>query len=515
MGITCSRCFTDNPSNFRFCDNCGSSLPTAALQPANMPPPAPAPVNAPVNPVPVSPVPVSPVPVSPLAAGPVPSERESLADASTFHAEPIHSEPIHGQPILAEPIHGQPILAEPIHAGIDLESTLSTDGPAIEKMTSGANLADMATILVGHDLPGDQPPPYEPPISMAADRLSGSGTPAPGLGAPPSSGGSIDGSILQQPNSFAPAEAAPSLSSRHETVQHESVQHESVQRESVLHETVQHESVPLPQQEVLPNEVVPYEPIDQPVIPYQQVAEELVTYAPPQEHMHHTDRAETSEHGRKTEHLLHHELADAEAVPSDGANATSSYVDVPTNSVIEQTPSPHVPNSTLDTSATDAMATDAMATDANEFSMIGSPPIPSVPTTESSSPNTVILRPGDLAALLNRTARLVPRLFGTITEERSIRIDGPVSIGRFDPASGPVDIDLTSFAGAEHVTKRHGFVEPGPNGWAVRDNNSTNGIYVRRAQDTTFGPRITGALELFDGDEISFANVSFIFRTTP
>ena len=87
----------------------------------------------------------------------------------------------------------------------------------------------------------------------------------------------------------------------------------------------------------------------------------------------------------------------------------------------------------------------------------------------------------------------------------------PLSLGKFDPALGPIDIDLSNLPGSEGLSRRHSelFYD---NGWTVRDLGSTNGVFVRRSQEPKFQPRLQGPMKLEDGDEVAFGNLRFVFR---
>ena len=87
----------------------------------------------------------------------------------------------------------------------------------------------------------------------------------------------------------------------------------------------------------------------------------------------------------------------------------------------------------------------------------------------------------------------------------------PLMLGKFDPAQGPIDIDLSNLPGNEYLSRRHGelFFD---DGWTVRDLGSTNGVFVRRSQDSNFLPRLQGPMKLEDGDEVAFGNLRFVFR---
>jgi pSer/pThr/pTyr-binding forkhead associated (FHA) protein len=87
-------------------------------------------------------------------------------------------------------------------------------------------------------------------------------------------------------------------------------------------------------------------------------------------------------------------------------------------------------------------------------------------------------------------------------------------VGRFDPETGPVDIDLSSSAEAVHISRQHGELARDGNGqWVVRDLGSSNGVFVKGSGDSSFGPRISEPRPLANGDEIAFGNARFIFRT--
>ena len=109
-------------------------------------------------------------------------------------------------------------------------------------------------------------------------------------------------------------------------------------------------------------------------------------------------------------------------------------------------------------------------------------------------------------------ARLLPRQFGALGNNAFPLNGTRLSVGRFDPSTGPVDIDLSGMPGESHVSRRHGemYLENGK--WMVRDLGSTNGIYVRHPGDASFGPRLQSPQELSNGDEIAFGNVMFVYQ---
>jgi FHA domain len=122
-------------------------------------------------------------------------------------------------------------------------------------------------------------------------------------------------------------------------------------------------------------------------------------------------------------------------------------------------------------------------------------------------PQTAVI-PGTAPA----NARLLPRQFGALGNNAFPLNGARLSVGRFDPSTGPVDIDLSGMPGESHVSRRHGemYLENGK--WMVRDLGSTNGIYVKHAADASFGPRLQSPQALVSGDEIAFGNVMFVYQ---
>jgi pSer/pThr/pTyr-binding forkhead associated (FHA) protein len=103
---------------------------------------------------------------------------------------------------------------------------------------------------------------------------------------------------------------------------------------------------------------------------------------------------------------------------------------------------------------------------------------------------------------------------GALTDEEIPLLAERLLVGRFDPETGPVDVDLSSAPGAEHISRQHAELYRDTDGrWLVRDLGSTNGVFVRSSSDAAFGPRITEPRPLTNGDELAFGNTRFVFRT--
>ncbi|GIW25142.1 FHA domain-containing protein [Meiothermus sp.] len=127
--------------------------------------------------------------------------------------------------------------------------------------------------------------------------------------------------------------------------------------------------------------------------------------------------------------------------------------------------------------------------------------LPTAPETPTAPPPAPLFRP----------AKLVFKRFGALTNE-TIPLQGPrLVVGRFDASTGPVEIDLTGVPGAENISRRHAelFFE---GVWKVRDLGSTNGVFIKRAGEEAYSPRLVEPTELKDGDEIAFGNVILVFQ---
>jgi pSer/pThr/pTyr-binding forkhead associated (FHA) protein len=105
--------------------------------------------------------------------------------------------------------------------------------------------------------------------------------------------------------------------------------------------------------------------------------------------------------------------------------------------------------------------------------------------------------------------------YGAPTGDELPLIGQRLVVGRFDPETGPVDIDLSEAAESGHISRQHGELYREADGtWMVRDLGSTNGVFAKSGDAASFGPRITAPRPLKDGDELAFGNARFIFRAT-
>jgi pSer/pThr/pTyr-binding forkhead associated (FHA) protein len=138
------------------------------------------------------------------------------------------------------------------------------------------------------------------------------------------------------------------------------------------------------------------------------------------------------------------------------------------------------------------------------------PPAPAEPDIKATMPDTpVVAVTTPAVAEAPKVARLVPR--GASGGESFTLSSDQMVVGRFDPSAGPVDIDLAGHPGENYISRRHAelYLENGV--WLVRDLGSTNGVYVKKAGQGQYSPRLTEPSALGDGDEVAFGNVKFVF----
>lgn len=111
--------------------------------------------------------------------------------------------------------------------------------------------------------------------------------------------------------------------------------------------------------------------------------------------------------------------------------------------------------------------------------------------------------------------RLLVRRFGALTGDEIPLHGERLVVGRFDPETGPVDIDLGSTPESEHISRQHAELYRETDGrWFVKDLGSTNGVFAKGGDQSSFGPRVTEPRSLADGDELAFGNARFIFKLT-
>ena len=88
----------------------------------------------------------------------------------------------------------------------------------------------------------------------------------------------------------------------------------------------------------------------------------------------------------------------------------------------------------------------------------------------------------------------------------------PVTIGRFDPDLGPVDIDLGPLPESAYISRQHAEIWREANGsWRVRDLGAKSGCFVRPQGASQF-TKVAGVAAISSGDEFALGNVRFEFH---
>lgn len=106
------------------------------------------------------------------------------------------------------------------------------------------------------------------------------------------------------------------------------------------------------------------------------------------------------------------------------------------------------------------------------------------------------------------TASLTVKRGGVETDE-VFNFIAPAVVGRFDPAVGPVDVDLGSIPESTYVSRKHARITCEDGVWKITDMGSSNGTFVLRDDFE----RVEEA-ELADGDEVALGNARMIFRVS-
>lgn len=105
------------------------------------------------------------------------------------------------------------------------------------------------------------------------------------------------------------------------------------------------------------------------------------------------------------------------------------------------------------------------------------------------------------------TAQLVLKRGGALTDI-VFPFTAPAIIGRFDPAVGPIDVDLGTVEEGSYVSRKHAKITCDEDGvWRVIDLGSSNGTYVL-GDDFA---KVEEA-EITSGTEVAFGNARFVFQ---
>ena len=88
-------------------------------------------------------------------------------------------------------------------------------------------------------------------------------------------------------------------------------------------------------------------------------------------------------------------------------------------------------------------------------------------------------------------------------------ISPPAVIGRFDPAVGPIDVDLAPLPEGAYVSRKHAKLSYDNGVWTLADMGSSNGTFILRSDFER-----VDETEIKDGEEFALGNARFQFHIT-
>jgi len=151
----------------------------------------------------------------------------------------------------------------------------------------------------------------------------------------------------------------------------------------------------------------------------------------------------------------------------------------------------------------DNLQTDTTHTDEEAVTEIATQADPA----ESSVVDHASSSSGDAASAL--VGKLIVKRSGALTDV-VFPVNPPTTIGRFDPAVGPIDIDLGSLPEGAYVSRKHAKIDFEDGVWKIKDLGSSNGTYLLRDDFE----RVEEG-EIGDGQEIALGNARFVFQLHP
>ena len=143
----------------------------------------------------------------------------------------------------------------------------------------------------------------------------------------------------------------------------------------------------------------------------------------------------------------------------------------------------------------------------NQVAPEAKPAVAPQPTEETWTPPT--------------TAEVGDKGFGKMVLKRSgvetdieFPVNPPAIIGRFDPAFGPIDVDLAGLPEGSYISRKHAKITCDDNVWSIHDLGSSNGTFV--LEDKESGPDFVReeTATLADGTEFALGNARFVFHLT-
>ena len=102
--------------------------------------------------------------------------------------------------------------------------------------------------------------------------------------------------------------------------------------------------------------------------------------------------------------------------------------------------------------------------------------------------------------------RIVLKRSGAETEN-VYPINPPAVIGRFDPAVGPIEVDLGPLDEGRYVSRKHAKIVCEDGVWKLVDLGSSNGTFFLRSDFEK-----VDEVELTEGSEFALGNARFVFH---
>lgn len=133
-----------------------------------------------------------------------------------------------------------------------------------------------------------------------------------------------------------------------------------------------------------------------------------------------------------------------------------------------------------------------------------------LPVFEPSSVSSPVESFVGFASTALMPARLVSKTAGSPISEFALTEESCI-VGKFDPDLGPVEVDLENFPNADYISRNHARVFWDRGQWKVEDNDSANGVFLKKSNESRF-TKITTVEVLEAGDEVSFAKIRFTFQ---
>lgn len=130
---------------------------------------------------------------------------------------------------------------------------------------------------------------------------------------------------------------------------------------------------------------------------------------------------------------------------------------------------------------------------------------PDHPMAGSEQPG---LHAPDLEHMPGQCAEIVLKRGGVESEVR-FPISPPAILGRFDPAVGPVDVDLGSLPEGSYVSRKHAKITCEDGEWKIADLGSANGTFILRSDFERIEEE-----PLTNASEFALGNARFVFHLT-